>query len=209
MNMCPSMTLSTPARVVAKHAQRTHLRAAHVHVPQGGLLPRTRGAHKIRAAKLHGSRLQVKAHVESAANTKLDRDNVNALKPEITLDALNTLDLRVAYIKEARPISVDVTVTRGDQTRTRKKEVLELEVDIGTETRTIVTDIVHIMDAESAVGKKLLICANVEPTIEFGRPSHGKVIMGTNYDPTPMPRSFKEVLPGTGSLPPGSSYGLL
>ncbi len=32
----------------------------------------------------------------------------------------------------------------------------------------------------------------------------GIVLTGLNYDPTPMPRSFKLILPGLGRLPPGS-----
>lgn len=34
--------------------------------------------------------------------------------------------------------------------------------------------------------------------------SAGLVLTGFNYDPTPMPRSFKVILPGLGRLPPGS-----
>jgi hypothetical protein len=32
----------------------------------------------------------------------------------------------------------------------------------------------------------------------------GALLTGFNYDPTPMPRSFKVILPGLGRLPPGS-----
>lgn len=106
-------------------------------------------------------------------------------------------------------------------------------MDIGCEQRTIVSECKYVMDVEDAVGKKVLIVANVPPTEVNGIKSHGEhtvhrceflitsvfynlrlifvaillagvVLTGFNYDPTPMPRSFKVILPGLGRLPPGS-----
>lgn len=108
-----------------------------------------------------------------------------------------------------------------------------MQVDIGCEQRTIVSECKYVMDVEDAVGKKVLIVANVPPTEVNGIKSHGEhtvhrceflitsvfynlrlifvaillagvVLTGFNYDPTPMPRSFKVILPGLGRLPPGS-----
>jgi len=127
-------------------------------------------------------------------------------KPEISLESLESLDIRTAYIAEAMTVDVEVEVRRGDQVRMRKKALLKMKVDIGTESRIIVSDIVPIMDAESAVGKKIMIVANTPKEVVAGHNSHGRVITGHNYDPTPMAHSFRDILPGAGKLPPGSQY---
>lgn len=48
-------------------------------------------------------------------------------------------------------------------------------MDIGCETRTVVSDCRFVMDVEDAVGKKVLIVVNV-PLVEIhGIGSHGKI----------------------------------
>lgn len=54
--------------------------------------------------------------------------------------------------------------------------VSAMQVDIGCETRTIVSECKYVMDVEDAVGKKVLVVANVSPTDILGIRSHGKMI---------------------------------
>lgn len=49
-----------------------------------------------------------------------------------------------------------------------------LQVDIGTETRTVVSECKYVMDVEDAVGKKVLFVANVPPAEVEGIRSHGE-----------------------------------
>ena len=49
-----------------------------------------------------------------------------------------------------------------------------MQVDIGCEQRTVVSECKYVMDVEDAVGKKVLFVANVPPTEVCGIMSHGE-----------------------------------
>lgn len=49
-----------------------------------------------------------------------------------------------------------------------------LQVDIGAEVRTIVSECRYVMDVEDAVGKKVLVVANVPAKEVLGEHSHGE-----------------------------------
>jgi methionyl-tRNA synthetase len=148
--------------------------------------------------------LHIRAHTETAEVPETtDRVACPAVKPEVDPSIFESLDVRVGLITDAKPVQdAEMTAKRGKPTLSRK--FLQLTVDIGCEQRTIVSECKYVMDVEDAVGKKVLIVANVPPTEVNGIKSHGVVLTGFNYDPTPMPRSFKVILPGLGRLPPGS-----
>ena len=63
------------------------------------------------------------------------------------------MDVRVAEVIHAWTIETKQVIKRGSRSRTRVKQVLGLKVDVGDgNQRTIVTDLIHILDAESAIG---------------------------------------------------------
>lgn len=148
--------------------------------------------------------LYIRSHTETAAPPETtDRTSCPAVKPEVDTATFESLDIRVGLITDAKPVhDADMTAKRGKPTLSRK--YLQLMVDIGCEQRTVVSECKYVMDVEDAVGKKVLFVANVPPTEVCGITSHGLLLTGFNYDPTPMPRSFKVILPGLGRLPPGS-----
>jgi tRNA-binding EMAP/Myf-like protein len=49
-----------------------------------------------------------------------------------------------------------------------------MQVDIGCEQRTVVSECKYVMDVEDAVGKKVLFVANLPPTEINGIMSHGE-----------------------------------
>lgn len=145
----------------------------------------------------------VRAHTETAAPVEVDRKACPTVKGEVALAQFEALDIRVGLVTDAKSIpDKEMTEKRGKPTMSRK--YLELKVDIGCEVRTVVSECKYVMDVEDAVGKKVLVVANVPPATIEGIQSHGVLLTGLNYDPTPMPRSFKLILPGLGKLPPGS-----
>lgn len=145
----------------------------------------------------------VKAHTETASETQLDRSACPAVKAPISAAQFDLVDIRVGLITDAKlVVDPEMTEKRGKLTHSRR--FLRLEVDVGSETRTLVSECRYVMDVEDAVGKKVLVVVNLEPTSVMGIESHGILLTGFNYDPTPMPRSFKVILPGLGKLPPGS-----
>eukprot|EP00897_Mesotaenium_endlicherianum_P010259 jgi/Mesen1/9261/ME000006S09263 len=154
-----------------------------------------------RGRRALGGGCRIRSHTEVA--TEVDRATCPPVKDQIDFGTFSSVDLRVGLITDAKPVADrEMTEKRGQPTMSRK--FLELQVDIGCETRTIVSECKYAMDVEDAVGKKVLFVANVPPTEVHGVKSHGLILTGLNYDPTPMPRSFKVTLPGLGRLPPGS-----
>eukprot|EP00850_Spirogloea_muscicola_P011472 SM000071S21096 [mRNA] locus=s71:307900:309188:- [translate_table: standard] len=185
-------------------------------------------------AELHGRRKALghrrprgpRAHTEVAPPAQeVDRAACPRIKEAITSADFQSVDLRIGLIcvlllsillclavasleprllqTGAKPVpDKAMTEKRGKPTNSRTR--LQLTVDIGCESRTVVSECKYVMDVEDAVGKKVLLVANVLPEEIEGVQSHGLILTGLNYDPTPMPRSFKLILPGLGKLPPGS-----
>eukprot|EP00245_Coleochaete_scutata_P000980 TRINITY_DN11207_c0_g1_i3.p1 TRINITY_DN11207_c0_g1~~TRINITY_DN11207_c0_g1_i3.p1 ORF type:complete len:217 (+),score=45.45 TRINITY_DN11207_c0_g1_i3:25-651(+) len=149
--------------------------------------------------------LAATAHTETAAAAvpKVDMSTCPKVKSEVDLASFQALDIRVGVITDAQPVpDKEMTEKRGKPTMSRK--LLHLTVDIGCEKRSVVSECKYVMDVEDAVGKKVMFVANIPPTEVEGITSHGLLLTGLNFDPTPMPRSFKVILPGLGRLPPGS-----
>eukprot|EP00270_Netrium_digitus_P002688 TRINITY_DN1305_c0_g1_i2.p1 TRINITY_DN1305_c0_g1~~TRINITY_DN1305_c0_g1_i2.p1 ORF type:complete len:248 (-),score=44.10 TRINITY_DN1305_c0_g1_i2:137-859(-) len=170
------------------------------HVPSENFTSRRSGVDAARQ-KARQSHL-TRAHKEEAAD-EVDVKSCPAVKPEIPASVFHSVDLRVGVVRSAKPvIDRELSRKRGQPMFSRK--FLQLEVDIGCEKRNVVSECKFVMDVEDAVGKKVLFVANVPPETVEGTQSHGFILSGLNYDPTPMPRSFKVILPGFGRLPPGS-----
>ena len=94
-----------------------------------------------------------------AADTK-----VTAVKPEIVYEDFSKLDLRTGIIVSA------VKVEKADK-------LLKLEVDLGFETRTIVSGIALHFKPEELVGKKVVVVANLAPRKMKGINSNGMILM--------------------------------
>lgn len=146
---------------------------------------------------------RISFHAETGLEQSVNRAGCPPVKADIDISAFEAFDLRVGLITEAKPvIDHEISAKRGKSTPSRTH--LELRVDIGCEVRTVVSQCKYAMDVEDAVGKKVLFAANIAPQDVFGIKSHGLVLVGLNYDPTPMPRTLRVILPGLGRLPPGA-----
>ncbi len=80
--------------------------------------------------------------------------------PYITFEDFEKIDLRVGKITAAEKVP-------------KSKKLLKLTVDLGTEQRTIVSGIAHIYEAESLIGKKVPVLANLKPAKLMGVESQG------------------------------------
>jgi len=136
-------------------------------------------------------------------------EHIPELKPEVPLDAAAAIDLRVGDVTSASEVQVEIEVEHNGVMRKRRKRFLKLCVDLGMEERVIVTDLLLTLDAESAVGTSLIIVANVPPEKVAGHMSHGRVLLGENYDPAPMPSTFRRQLPEPAQLPAGAAIAMI
>jgi len=89
------------------------------------------------------------------------------LKPEVTIDQVSLLDLRVAEVLSAERVP-------------KSKKLLKLQVNLGFEKRQIVAGIGASIDPESLPGKKVVIVANLKPAQLMGIESQGMILAGGN-----------------------------
>jgi methionyl-tRNA synthetase len=106
-----------------------------------------------------------------------------AIKPEINLETLNKVDLRVATVVRAEAVP-------------RSKKLLKLEVDMG-KRRTIVAGISEDYAPEDLVGKQVIIVANLKPAKLMGILSKGMLLAATDGDRCTVATLDKKVKQGT------------
>ena len=106
-----------------------------------------------------------------------------AIKPEITLDTLDKVDLRVATVVHAEAMP-------------RAKKLLKLEVDIGKK-RTIVAGISADYAPEDLLGKQVIVVANLKPAKLLGILSQGMLLAAVDKNGCTVATLDKKVKPGT------------
>ena len=96
------------------------------------------------------------------APTPVPKAEAPQVKPEIDYAEFEKVDLRVATILQAEPVP-------------KSNKLLKLLVDIGEE-RTLVAGISKAYSPEALIGKKVVIVANLKPTILMGVESRGMIL---------------------------------
>jgi methionyl-tRNA synthetase len=107
------------------------------------------------------------------------------LDQRITIDDFLKIDLRVARVLKAERVP-------------NSKKLMKLEVDLGSETRTLVAGIAEAYDADALVGRLVAIVANLKPAKLMGIESNGMVLAASPEQGRPMLVAFDE------PPPPGS-----
>lgn len=90
-------------------------------------------------------------------------------KPEVTFDDFTKIDIRIATIREAKPVP-------------KTKKLLELTLDTGLDTRTVVSGIAEHYQPEQIIGKQVCLLANLAPRDIKGIRSQGMILMAENKD---------------------------
>jgi len=104
----------------------------------------------------------------SAMNAeKTDNQAIQPLLPDVDFDTFKLTDLRTGVIIAAKKVP-------------KTDKLLELQVDIGMETRTIVSGIAAHYQAEDLIGKTVLLIANLPPRKIKGIESKGMLLLADN-----------------------------
>ena len=90
-------------------------------------------------------------------------------KENISFDDFLKLDLRIGTILEAEPVK-------------KSNKLLQFKVDLGSETRTILSGIAKHYSAEEMIGKQVQIVANLAPRKIMGIESQGMILMAEDSD---------------------------
>ena len=115
----------------------------------------------------------ISKQLEKLTNTKIENlektDDLPASKPNITVDDFSKLDMRIGTIIGAEKIK-------------KTKKLLQLTVDLGAETRTIVSGIASSFSPEEVIGKKTTVLTNLAPRTICGVESQGMLLMSKAKD---------------------------
>lgn len=93
-----------------------------------------------------------------------------AIEGPIDLEQFMKVKLRVARIESAEPVP-------------KSKKLLKLQLDLGPlGKRQIVSGIAQYYSAESLVGKRIVVVANLQPATLMGVQSEGMLLAASNDD---------------------------
>ena len=119
---------------------------------------------------------EVKKQIEKLKNKKAKMENAEIkpvaaieehainIKPEIQFDDFAKIDLKVGTILTAEKVE-------------KADKLLKLEVDLGSEKRTIVSGIAMHFNVEEIIGKQVVVVANLAPRKMRGIESQGMILM--------------------------------
>ena len=106
-----------------------------------------------------------------------------APEPErVGIEEFLKLDLRVARIVAAERVP-------------KSRKLLKLEVDLGTERRTLVAGIAEAYEPESLVGRVIGMVANLKPALVMGVESNGMILAASAPGGLPIVVGFDKEPP--------------
>jgi len=106
--------------------------------------------------------LEAKANAEAKPESKAE-EKKEPKSPEISIDDFAKTDLRVAKIVAAEPVP-------------KSDKLLKLKVELGGETRQVVSGISKWYKPEELIGKKIILVANLAPAKLRGEISEGMIL---------------------------------
>jgi methionyl-tRNA synthetase len=132
--------------------------------------------HQINKAELLFSKIEDKtidAQLEKLAATKIANEQENKVvepqKETIEFDDFTKLDIRIGTILEAEKVA-------------KTKKLLKLKVDVGIDTRTIVSGIAESFSPEEIIGQQVSVLVNLAPRKIRGVESQGMILMTDTPD---------------------------
>jgi len=132
--------------------------------------------HQINKGKLLFSKIEdkaIEAQIEKLQATKIANEQENkVLEPQketINFEDFTKLDIRIGTILEAEKVA-------------KTKKLLKLQVDVGIDTRTIVSGIAESFSPESIIGQQVSVLVNLAPRKIRGVESQGMILMTDTPD---------------------------
>ncbi len=116
--------------------------------------------------KLKSGAMQMSAE---QAQTAAKEELVNEIKPEIVYDDFGKIDLKTGIILSAQKVP-------------KADKLLQLEIDLGFEKRTILSGIAMHFQPEDIIGKQVVVVANLAPRKMRGIESNGMILMAEDKE---------------------------
>ena len=184
---------STPARIYAQ------LGLADLNLETWDSLSRFGNLHsgiKVEKGEALFPRVDIAKELEALADDQEDKsvkprepeeESLPTTKPSISIDEFEKLDLRVAKVLTCE------TVPKSDK-------LLKFSLQLGDETRTVVSGIAKFYEAQQLVGKNVVLLANLAPRKIRGIMSEGMILSAAVHDD-----SMLTLLSTQSDIPSGSS----
>lgn len=102
-------------------------------------------------------------------NMEENKPQISNLKPEIIFDDFAKIDLKVGTILSAKKVE-------------KADKLLNLEIDLGFEKRTILSGIAQHFSPEEIIGKQVIVVANLAPRKMRGIESNGMILMAEDKE---------------------------
>ncbi|MBX7216029.1 MAG: methionine--tRNA ligase [Candidatus Kapabacteria bacterium] len=113
------------------------------------------------------------AKLGAAAESSGEKQPIHVeLKPEVTIEDVMKLDLRVATVLAAERVK-------------KSEKLLKLQIRIGDLQRQILAGIGKVYQPEELVGKKIVVVANLKPAKLMGQESQGMLFAANSPDDVP------------------------
>lgn len=112
---------------------------------------------------------QIKKLEDNKKQNALDSKTIEPQKAECTYDDFMKMDIRVGKILEAEKVK-------------KADKLLQLKVDIGVDTRTILSGIAEHYSPEEVIGKEVSVLINLAPRKIRGIESQGMILMAENKE---------------------------
>ena len=122
---------------------------------------------KTQKAKQLFPRIEDKQAAKILAELETSKNDNKDDSGKITIDEFMKVDLRTGKILEAEKVK-------------KSKKLIQLKVDIGTETRQILAGIAESYEPEKLIGRTVVIVANLKPAKLMGIESQGMVLAASN-----------------------------
>ena len=104
------------------------------------------------------------------------------MEQRITIDDFMKIDLRVAKVLTAERVP-------------NSKKLIKMQIDLGSEQRTLVAGIAEAYEADALVGRHVVIVANLKPAKLMGIESNGMVLAASPEGGKPLLVGFEQAPP--------------
>ncbi len=112
---------------------------------------------------------QINKLTERAADMSPEKKEYIPLKKEINFNNFTAIDVRAGKIIKAEKVE-------------KSKKLLQITVDLGFETRTILSGIAEFFNASDLTGQTVCVVANLAPKKMMGIESNGMILMGEDSE---------------------------
>lgn len=128
---------------------------------------------------------QVQQQLDKLEASKTANAAVEPVKDSISFEDFTKLDLRIGTIVAAEKVK-------------KAKKLLQLTINTGVDTRTIVSGIAEFFEPEALIGKQAVVLLNLEPRAIRGIESQGMLLMAENTKgELVMVQPANEIQPGS------------